>query len=132
MPAPSSSHFQGLLKTLDDKWSTWQEEMTQGFKDKVFVVDEDVEQMMDAAKAKMDRSLKKDMKMVEAAAVKKLKEIYDYYQPTAKAIFEAGVDDDNLKGEEQDTQEQQQGSGSDDQEQEGVHADWRDQNKRSK
>jgi hypothetical protein len=130
MSAPSSSHFQGLLKTLDDKWSTWQEEMTQGFKDKVFVVDEDVEQMMDAAKAKMDRSLKKDMKMVEAAAVKKLKEIYDYYQPTANAIFEAGVDEDNFKEERQ--QGSGQDAGGDEMEQEDVWADWRDQNKRSK
>jgi hypothetical protein len=143
MPAPYSSHFQGVLKTLDDKWSNWQEEMTQGFRDTVLVVDEDVEQMMDAAKAKMDRSLKKDMKMVEDAAVEKLKEIYDYYKPTAKAIFEAGVDEGNFKEEPQvakDTPKQQQGSkqdagrdeeqlqgsGEDDEEQ----GDWRAKNKK--
>lgn len=100
MSAPYSSPFQGLLKTLDDKWFNWQKEMTQGFKDMVCEVDEEVEYMIDTAKDKLDIGLKKDMKILEDAAEKELKVIFDYYKTSAIAIFKAGVDEKNFKKDE--------------------------------
>jgi hypothetical protein len=147
MPAPSSSPFQGLVKTLDDKWSKWQEEMALDFKDMVYKVDEEEEHMINASKDRLDLGLKKDMKYLEEAAVKELKEIFYDYKGKAKSIFLAGVSRKNIRKQRHDDagmeneepgsgDEQQQGSGQDaggdNMEQEDVWADWRYKNKRAK
>lgn len=91
-PAPTTSLFSGLGKTLEDKWESLLEEMAMDFKDMVYEVDEEVEHMIKSAKDKMNFGLKKDMKYyLEYAAVKELKKIFYDHKPSAKDIFKVGV-----------------------------------------
>lgn len=91
-PAPTTSRFSGLGKTLENKWDSLLEEMAMDFKDMVYEVDEEVEHMIKSAKDKMNFGLQKDMEYyLEYAAVKELKKIFYHHKPSAKDIFKVGV-----------------------------------------
>jgi hypothetical protein len=97
----------GAPQDPGDKWDSMQEKMALDFKDMVCEVDEEVEHMINASKDRLDLGLKKDMKYLEDAAVKELKEIFYDYKGKAKAIFLAGLSRKNIR-------KQVQGSGEED------------------